>query len=723
MLEKRSSSDVTRRHPGYFAWVVIGYLALAVIATLGILIEFQKIDQSMDMLARERGSALFRLIELARDWNAQHGGVYVPVTSQTQPNPYLEHPKRDLETLDGTRLTMVNPAFMTRQMAEIAERAEGVKYHITSLRPIRPANAADPWEGEALAAFETTKLREKLSLIETGAEPVHRYMAPLLVKEPCLACHASQGYQLGQVRGGISVTMSAVQALLIRDSQRQRVLQSYSLSALAIAMLMHLVMHRSRRHLRRLQEISNNQERLIDERTRDLSAANARLQDEILEREHKEAQIRESETRYRSVIETSQNAIFVLQGAEYEVMLVNDQAARLLGLPIEKILNHPYIDFIHPSDHDMVAERLARHAAGQPVAATARYHFCGPLSSRVRVGDVHVAEIRRLDAPVQWVVSVKDVTDELSAERALKIAASVMENATEGIVVTDEQNRIIQVNPAFSVITGFRPQEVMGKNPQLLASGHHDNAFFADMWETLQARGSWAGEVWNRRPDGTVYVIWLAISLIRSEALESGGRHVATFIDITRRKEAEEVLRHKAQSDPLTDLPNRTLFLDRLQVELNQARRYAESFALLYVDLDHFKAVNDRMGHAAGDALLVQVAHRLLLAVRDSDTVARFGGDEFAVILPKVIGEHEVIEVIQRIVQSLAQPFALEAGEARVSGSVGVALYPQHGQDTETLCAHADAALYVVKQGGRNGYRFYSPTMNPETGYGLMLRR
>ncbi|MDE2440609.1 MAG: diguanylate cyclase, partial [Betaproteobacteria bacterium] len=262
-----------------------------------------------------------------------------------------------------------------------------------------------------------------------------------------------------------------------------------------------------------------------------------------------------------------------------------------------------------------------------------------------------------------------------------------------------------QINPAFTAITGYRPQEVLGKDPRCLGSGRHDPDFFRALWHQLDNDGHWEGELWNRRPDGTLYVIWLSISAIRGEGAESGGRHVATFIDITQRKEVEELLRHRAQSDPLTDLPNRTLFYDRLQVALVLARRYGYAFALFYIDLDHFKEVNDTMGHAAGDQLLVETGRRLLQAVRESDTVARLGGDEFAVILPKVGGRQEVEEVAKRVVAALARPFDLSCGAVSISGSVGVAIYPEHGGDLESIRACADAALYVVKEGGRNGYR------------------
>jgi len=705
-LTAASPQTPTRqRRLSYQTIVVLGYLLLGLLGALAVVGEFRQIDENIETLARERGSVLFRLVELTRDWNAQHGGVYVRVTEKTQPNPYLEHPQRDLETVDGTRLTMINPAFMTRQIAEIAEAADGVKYHITSLDPMRPANAPDPWEAAALATFDSKNQRDVLSLETSPAGPVHRYMAPLLVKTACMGCHARQGYQLGQIRGGISVSMPAAQALAVRSDQRQRAVLFIGVASLAIALLLHLVARRSRRYFLNLQALTAGQEQMIAERTQALSVANVQLHDEVAERKHKEALISQSEARYRSVVEASQDAIFIMQAPEFNVVFINERAAEMVGLGQADILNRPLLDFVHPLDRAMVAERQARRLRGEPVSITARVRFSRPDGSRMRVGDVYVAPIESADAQRHWVISVQDVTDRLASQRALQIAAAVMENAAEGIVVTDGANHIIQVNPAFTAITGFRPQEVLGKNPSLLASGRHDAAFFHEMWDALAQVGHWEGEIWNRRPDATVYLVWLAISNIHDEAVESGGRHVATFIDITQRKEMEERLRHQAQSDPLTDLPNRALFDDRLQMVLTQAHRYGDEFALLYVDLDHFKAVNDSMGHPAGDELLVETARRLTKAVRESDTVARLGGDEFAVILPKISSHGEVEEIAQRIIALLARVFSLTAGDAHVTASVGMAIYPLHGQSLSALMTGADSALYTAKQEGRNTYR------------------
>ncbi len=305
-------------------------------------------------------------------------------------------------------------------------------------------------------------------------------------------------------------------------------------------------------------------------------------------------------------------------------------------------------------------------------------------------------------------------------ERELRIAGAVFDSAAEAIMVTDVQNRILRVNPAFTVITGYTPKEVVGLNPSLLKSGRHDAGYYASMWDSLQSRGHWQGEIWNRHKNGNIYVEWLSISRIEADET-TGGHYLAVFSDITQRKEAEEILRHKANFDALTDLPNRSLFYDRLQAAISQAHRYRRVFVLLMIDLDHFKEVNDTFGHPAGDELLVEASRRLISCVRESDTVARLGGDEFAVILSEILHAGEAEQIAQRMVRLIAEPFHLDAGTAHVSASIGLAIYPQHGADSEQLQRNADKVLYEVKELGRNAYRVFSSKRHAQDGQGDLL--
>jgi len=546
--------------------IVFGiYFTVVLVAVLSMLHSIDEIDKDIANIARERGAVLFRLIELTRDWSARHGGLYAPITEATQPNPYLEHSQRDITDNFGRQLTLINPAFMTRQIAEIAAQAEGVRFHITSLNPIRPANEADPWERESLGLFETADLGERLTFFADGDGiingPAHRYMAPLVVKPPCMKCHEVQGYQVGDIRGGISVSMPADRLVAIGEQRRKQVMMLYLLGAIIVAVLGHMVALRTRRHLQALEAINRQQESLIATQTHELS----------------------------------------------------------------------------------------------------------------------------------------------EAEKEQRIATAVFGNAAEAVMVTDRDNRILRVNPAFTAITGYTPVEVIGQDPSMIRSGRHDAAFFKDMWHHLDTLGRWEGEIWNRRKNGEVFAAWLAITTIPGDAGE--GRHVATFIDITKRKEAEEIILYRANYDKLTDLPNRGLFDDRLVSVLAMARRHRRSFALMYVDLDWFKGVNDALGHGAGDALLAEAAKRMEKCVREADTVARLGGDEFTVILSDLNDAGEAEEVAQRINRSLAEPFDLAEGKAQISGSIGIAIFPQDGSDELLLKKMADQALYVAKAAGRNTYR------------------
>ncbi|WP_168734285.1 diguanylate cyclase domain-containing protein [Pseudothauera nasutitermitis] len=429
-------------------WVLLA----APFLMLGVL-DWRRIADDTAALAKERGQALFGLIELTREWNARHGGVYVPVDEASPPNPYLIHARRDLVTADGQPLTLVNPAYMTRQLADLAAEHSGVQLRITGLKPLRPGNMADPWEAAALGRFRRGEEDERIDFFANhpvaGAQrPVYRYMAPLHITRVCLDCHMAQGYGLGDIPGGISISMPAEGLLAYRDKRRMESALTLLGGYLLTGGLLHVLMARLRRHTLALEELSARQEAVIVERTREL-----------------------------------------------------------------KLLN--------------------------------------------------------------------------------------------------------------------------------------------------------------------------------------------------------EDLRRKAHHDPLTLLPNRLLFNDRLESALNRAGRYQRSFALMLVDLDRFKEVNDAFGHATGDELLVDVARRLESCVRVSDTVARLGGDEFAVLLVEADEgvEVEAGKVARRVAELLSEPYLLTPGMMRVSASVGVALFPADGEGSEDLLRHADLALYSVKLSGRNGWRRYSTDM------------
>jgi diguanylate cyclase (GGDEF)-like protein/PAS domain S-box-containing protein len=296
-------------------------------------------------------------------------------------------------------------------------------------------------------------------------------------------------------------------------------------------------------------------------------------------------------------------------------------------------------------------------------------------------------------------------------ESDLRLAAQVIDNASEGVVVTDPQGIIRSVNPAFTKITGYEPEEVTGKTPTFLKSDRHDAAFYEGMWATLRQTGVWQGELWNRRKDGRLYSQWLNISTINDEH-GNAAHYVGIFIDTTKEHQAREHLRRLAYHDPLSGLPNRQLFNDQLDLSLLNAQREGRSVAVLFVDLDRFKDINDTLGHTFGDRLLPLVAARLKRCLRAEDTLARLGGDEFTVILHDLERPDDAHNVAKKILESFADPFKLDGRACYLSASIGISVSPDHGDNRESLLKHADVAMYRAKEEGRSRYCLYSSKMS-----------
>jgi diguanylate cyclase (GGDEF)-like protein/PAS domain S-box-containing protein len=305
--------------------------------------------------------------------------------------------------------------------------------------------------------------------------------------------------------------------------------------------------------------------------------------------------------------------------------------------------------------------------------------------------------------------TTEDVTERKMKEADLRIAAIAF-NCQEGMVVTDASMNILRVNRAFSDLFGYSSEEAIGQTPRVLQSGRHDQAFYQVMWADIIGKGVWQGEVWNRRKNGEVFPEWLTITAVYDSA-GAVTHYVATHIDITLRKAAEDEIRHLAFYDPLTHLPNRRLLRDRLQHAMAQAKRDGTQLGLMFVDLDKFKPVNDQHGHAVGDQLLQAVAHRLSTCVRESDTVARVGGDEFVVLLSMITGALDAVLVAEKVHSVLQQVFILPDGaHVNISSSAGIAIYPEHGTTEAELTLCADAAMYQAKAAGRDRFVVFDGT-------------
>lgn len=313
-----------------------------------------------------------------------------------------------------------------------------------------------------------------------------------------------------------------------------------------------------------------------------------------------------------------------------------------------------------------------------------------------------------------WISMHQDITERKKSEESMRMAASIYQASSEAIMVTDENNRIIDINPAFTHITGYSLAEVAGMDPNVLQSGLHDPAFYQEMWQEILNKGHWQGEIWDRRKDGESYAKWATISAIRHPD-GTVYRHIAQFSDITEKKRKDELIRTQANFDPLTNLPNRRLFQDRLELEIRKAQRTGLPLALLLIDLDRFKEINDTLGHAKGDVLLVEAGRRISGCVHDADTVARLGGDEFTVILPEFRDRAHIERIAQNIIEELSKPFSLGEGDmGYISATIGITLYPDDAKDLVSLLKHVDQAMYRAKGEGRGRFGYFTQFMQLE---------
>ncbi len=284
---------------------------------------------------------------------------------------------------------------------------------------------------------------------------------------------------------------------------------------------------------------------------------------------------------------------------------------------------------------------------------------------------------------------------------------TIIDNMVEGVVITNVRTEIISVNRAFSAVTGYRKQEVIGKTPSLLQSGRHDKKFYQEMWASIQHKGLWHGEIWNRRKNGELYPELLTITAIKDPHGQITN-YLGVFTDITVKKISEDQLLHLAYHDSLTGLPNRLLCMDRLKQAVAHAKRKEYLVAVLYVDLDGFKEINDSLGHATGDRLLQKVANRLQNLVREEDTVTRLGGDEFVVILVDITNQDHAAKVASTIADACREPFEFAGHEFKLSASIGISLYPTDETNPKKLIALADKAMYAAKSQGKNQHQFFA---------------
>jgi len=384
--------------------------------------------------------------------------------------------------------------------------------------------------------------------------------------------------------------------------------------------------------------------------------------------------------------------------------------AALLGLnPAELGNSHSHwLNLLHPEDRELYQYNLKQLLAApmpQPYDVTYRMrHKDGSYRWIQARGQLLLNERGR---PERLTGTASDITQRRNDEDSLRQAAAVFDATQEGVLVTDAQQRIVHSNPAFSRITGYSQEEIIGLQPSLLKSGRHDATFYHSMWQALENRGAWSGEVWNRRKNGEIYPQWQNIRAIRDDKGEIS-HFVAVFSDISALKRSQRELDYLAHHDPLSNLPNRLLFTERVEHALERAKRDDRRGAVLLVDLDHFKHINESLGHNIGDLLLKEVGERLAQQLNAGVTLARLGGDEFGLLCEDCSSAEGATGMAQLVLSCLKQPFEVMGQELFISASIGISLYDQDSQDVAQVLRNVDSALFKAKSSGREGYAFYT---------------
>jgi len=386
------------------------------------------------------------------------------------------------------------------------------------------------------------------------------------------------------------------------------------------------------------------------------------------------------------------------------------------SLELDKIFginsDHPHtldswINLIHPEDRLRMAEYLKNEVVAKKQAFNQEYRIVRPIDgSTCWLHGYGTLEFDETGNPIRMRGAILDIHERKQAEEHLRLAHEVFMNTQEAIIVTDEKTHIIDINPAFLEMTGYSRADVIGKITQMLQSGYQDREFYRNLWETLSAAGHWEGEFKNKRKDGSAYIQATKISAVRDDHGRVM-RYIAVASDVTLLREHQHQMEHLAYHDKLTDLPNRVMLADRLQLGMAQAARRKELLGVCYLDLDGFKAVNDTWGHDIGDRVLVEVAERLKANIRAGDTVARLGGDEFIVLLGNAQHVSEIEQAIRRMLVAIALPFYIEQIEAELTVSIGVAIYPDDVDEADILIRRADQAMYTAKTSGKNQFHLF----------------
>ena len=630
--------------------------------------------------ARNLAEESYRKDILYRRWATLHGGVYAPATEQTPPNPYLAVPERDIVTPSGKALTLINPAYMTRQVHELVAEAFGVRAHLTSLNPIRPGNAPDEWERQALLAFGRGE-KESVSFEALDGESYLRFMRPMIAEKGCLKCHAAQGYREGDIRGGISVSIPWRPYRRALSGQIAATVTGYG-AVWGLGLL-------------------------------GLTWLRRQLTEYLADRQRVETALRQSEEKFAKIFQSTPDVVVISRVSDGFLLEVNPGFEAITGHTRAEAIGRSTLDldlWSDPAERERLVTDL--RSCGQVLHRFIAFRRKDGIS---RIGQFSARPIT-IDGEPCLLFVMQDVTERWRVEEELRVSEEhyrlLFERSNDAIFIVEKSTgRYLDANRAAETLTGRALAEITElRTTDLTPVGAPARLRqAAEMTDAIDF-----GEVVYLRPDGAIRTALLSVIPITEEIMFGIAR------DITEIKVAEQRVEHLAYYDGLTDLPNRTLLAQRAKLALALAARYQRELTVLFLDLDRFKEVNDSLGHAEGDTLLVEVAARIQGLVRSGDTVCRLGGDEFVLLLPDT-GKEGALRVADKLLAAFRQPFEMAGHSLGVTVSIGIALYPHDGADFSELLKNADTALYRAKQEGRNTRLFYDRNMNAATFERLVL--
>jgi diguanylate cyclase (GGDEF)-like protein/hemerythrin-like metal-binding protein/PAS domain S-box-containing protein len=447
----------------------------------------------------------------------------------------------------------------------------------------------------------------------------------------------------------------------------------------------------------------------LGDRTFGMLELNLKLQDEIERRKQVERTLNESKARFRLMADHTYSWDY-LQGADGDILYMSPSCERITGYRAEEFAADPELLYriIHPDDHHLMEDHRT------------------DISVQEAGEEERGFRIVRKDGDTRWIIhackalydrdkqfigrrgSNRDITERHSRSDSMVLVANVFESLNEAVLITDADNRIIIVNSSFSEITGYAPEEVIGMDPGVLADEVPPPELVRAQWQKMTARGRWQGEMINRRKSGELYAAWVSIDAVRDD-LGDITHFVLVFSDMTERKEKDRRIHYLAHHDHLTGLPNWTLFSERMQLAVDAARSHGTQIALMFVDIDRFKQAKDRLGHDVGDLLLREFAKRMQTCLRPGDTAARIGSDEFMVLLPEIETAIAATAIADAVLHAVTQPFALDEHAVQITASIGLAIYPDHGEEVGQIMKNADLAMYQAKRMGGGTVRIYNP--------------